>query len=404
KMLGNINTLDDVELKGKTVLLRIDINSSIGEDGKVQFSPRFSACAVTIKELVEKGAKVVLLAHQGRPGDKEFCSLKEHAKLLSQAVGVEIRFVRDVIGPVAIDRIQEMADGEVILLENVRFLSEETVEQTKLQASKSIFVKNLSAIADFFVQDAFSNCHRSHASMVGFPVLLPSVAGRLVEKELLAIEKIEKAQSQAVFVIGGVKLKEVMHLVEHVCRNGKAAKLLLTGMPGLLFLKAKGINLGEKTQEEFTALGGEEFLPLAKELWKNYSEIIATPVDVAVDVDGKRKEYGVLDLPVNNAIRDIGKKTINNYVEIIKSSSAVFIKGVPGEFEKQEFSLSTQEICKALTECKGFTVVGGGSLATAFTHFNLDINKISCVSLSGGALLEELSWKKFPGIEALRQN
>ncbi len=217
-----------------------------------------------------------------------------------------------------------------------------------------------------------------------------------------------------------MKLREVIHLIQYVCASGKASKILLAGMPGLLFLKAKGINLGEKTEAEFQTAGGEEFLPLAKELWKNYLEIIATPVDVAVDAEGmsieqssmtqtqaslvlKRKEYSVMDLPVNHAIRDIGTKTAKNYSDTIKCAEAVFAKGAAGNFEKHDFILGTNEMCKALTETNAFTVMGGGSLSTAFKEFNLDQTKISHVSLSGGALLDALSGKKLPGIEALRQ-
>ncbi|MDP3742689.1 MAG: phosphoglycerate kinase [Candidatus Micrarchaeota archaeon] len=402
-MFDGINTLDDVEVKGKTVLVRIDINSGIGEDGKIINNPRFVASGVTIKELASKGAKVVLLAHQGRPGDDEFRSLKEHAEFLSQETGLEVRFVRDVIGPVALDRIKEMRGGDVILLENVRFLAEENLEADAKSASKSVYVQKLAACAEMYVNDAFSVSHRGQASLVGFPSLLPSFAGRSMQRELTAVDTLLGHEKEAVFLLGGMKLKEVLDIISAMCKHGKASKILLAGMPALLFLKAKGLNLGEKNEEIFTSHNGEEFLSLAKELWKNYLEIIATPVDVAVDIDTKRKEYSVLDLPLNYIIRDIGVKTIKNYAEIIKSAKTVFAKGVPGEFEKREFSLGTKELGKALTETKAFTVMGGGAWSTAFKEFNLDQTKISHVSLSGGALLEALSGKKLPGVEALRQ-
>lgn len=402
-MLNGISTLDDVEVKGKTVLVRIDINSSIGEDGKIQNNPRFAASGVTIKELSKKGAKVVLLAHQGRPGDEEFRSLKEHAEILSHEAGVDVRFVRDVIGPVALERIKEMQEGDVILLENLRFLAEETLEKNSKTAAKTMHVQKLASCADLFVNDAFSVSHRSQASIVGFPMLLPSAVGRLMQRELTAVDKLLSHEKSAVFLLGGVKLKEVVDIISTMCKNNQAEKILACGLTGLLFLKAKGLNLGEKTEEMFAARGGEEFLPLAKELWKNYPEIIATPVDVAVDVDGRRKEYGVLDLPVNYLICDIGSKTVKQYAEILKNAGTVFAKGVPGEFEKSDFALATKELGKALAESKAFTVMGGGSLSTTFEQFNLDKTKISHISLSGGALLEALSGKKLPGVEALRQ-
>ncbi len=400
-MLNGINTIDNVEVKGKTILVRIDINSSIDSNGKILNNPRFAASGVTIKELSRKGAKVILLAHQGRPGDDEFRSLKEHAEILSQEAEVNVRFVRDVIGPIALERIKEMTDGDVILLENVRFLSEEVMERDAKSASKLLYVQKLASVANLFVNDAFSVSHRSQASVVGFPLLLPSVVGRLMEKELAALDKLLEHEKSAVFLLGGVKFKEVFSIISTMCKNGKASKILLAGMPALLFLKAKGLNLGEENEEIFTAHSGEEFLQLAKELWKQYSDVIFTPVDLAVDIERKRKEYSVVDLPVNYVIRDVGTKTVKNYAEIVKNAATVFAKGVPGEFEKPEFALSTKELGKALTESKGFTVVAGGAWSTAFEQFELDKKKISHVSLSGGALLEALSGKKLQGVEVL---
>ncbi len=401
-MLNDVPTINDVEVSGKIVLVRVDLNSSIGEDGKIQPNARFTAHVATVKELVKKNAKVVIIAHQGRPGDKEFRSLAEHAAILSSASGVEVKFVPDVFGPTALQRIKSLLPGEAILLDNVRLLSEEMLERSGGEAAKSLHVEKLANCADLFVNDAFSVSHRSNASVVGFPVLLPSIAGRAMERELAACQRLLE-YGNAVFLLGGVKFKEAMHLAQALCKNGKAKKVLTCGAFSLLFLKAKSIALGEKTEEKLEALATGEFLPAAKQLLNSFPDVVATPIDVALDFEGKRKEYGVLDLPVNKLILDLGQKTVANYAGIVKNAEVVFAKGAPGEFEKREFSLSSRELGKALTEAKGFTVLGGGSWSTIFNQFKLDEKKISHVSLSGGALLDFLSGNKLPGIEALRQ-
>ncbi len=402
-MLGNIYTIDDVQPSNKTLLVRVDLNSSIGEDGKIEKSDRFVAHAITIAELAKKGAKVVVISHQGRPGDEEFRSLREHAELLSQEIGQQVHFVQDVFGPTAIEKIKTLHSGEVLLLENLRLLSEEVLERDSKTASKSLHVQKLAGCVDLFVNDAFSVSHRSQASMVGFNALLPSIAGRVMEREISAVQRLLERENGAVFLLGGVKFKEVISLVSYLCKTGKAKKILLGGAAALLFLRAKGIALGNATEDKLAELDAAEFISQAKELMKNYGDVIATPVDIAANLDGKRKEYSVVDLPVSSEILDIGTKTAAGYCEFIRGADVVFAKGSSGEFEKREFSLSTREVCKALTETKAFTVLGGGSLLTAFDQFKLDKTKLSHISLSGGALLESLSGKKLPGVEALSQ-
>ncbi len=397
----SLKTLDGVDVSGKTVIVRIDINASIGADGRIQKSARFTAHAETIKELLDKQAKVVLIAHQGRPGDNEFRSLKEHAEILSQEIGINVEFIPDVFGPTAIEKIKNLQEGEVILLENARMASEEIFEHTCESAAKTTLVKKLTEVADLFVQDAFSNSHRSHATMVGFPKLLPSVAGRVMQREVEAIEKLKELEKGAVFLLGGVKLKEVVTLVTYLCENNAAEKILLSGLPGLLFLKAKGLNLGEVNEKWLFDAGAEAYFERAKELYTKNPSFIATPSDLAVEIDGKRKEYFVTDFPINFLIKDIGSKTIVAYCNAVKHAKAVFVKGVPGEFEKQEFSLATREIGVALTDAGAFTVLGGGAWLTSFEQFSLNASKISHVSLAGGALLDALSGKKLPALEAL---
>jgi len=400
-----IPTLDDVAVKGKTLLMRIDLNSSLDSSGKIIDNPRFDSHAITLNELISNGAKIVLLAHQGRPGDKEFRSLAEHAQLMGEKVGRTVEFVPDVAGPTAIEAIKSLNECGVILLENVRFLAEEMVEKTPEEHSKDYFVQKLASVCDVFVNDAFSMCHRSHASTVGFTPLLPSFAGRALQRELQAADKLMHTSSRpCVFLLGGVKFKETLDIIAALCKRNGVDHILTMGALSLLLLKAKGINLGEDCDKHLSELGGDSFMPVAKQLVDRYRDKIATPLDVAVEVDGKRKEYFITDLPVSGAVKDIGQRTAAAYGGILKNCNCVFAKGAAGEFEDAKFSGGTKSMCRALSESTAFTVVAGGSLPSAFELFAFDKSKITHFSTAGGALLEYLAGNKLPGVEALRKS
>ncbi|MCS7106249.1 MAG: phosphoglycerate kinase, partial [Candidatus Aenigmarchaeota archaeon] len=235
-------TLDDVQVANKTVLLRVDINVPYDVEKKqIQDSERIREHAKTIKELADKKAKVVILAHQGRKGDPDFIHLDQHAKLLSKYVGKEVQFVDDIIGEKAISKIKGLKPGEILLLDNVRFLDEETEEKSSKDHAKSNLVKKLSKLADIFVNDAFSASHRSHASIVGFTEVLPSYAGRIMEKELKSEERALNPLGMNVFVLGGAKPDDCLNIMDYIFKNkpGSIEKVLTCGTVGEIFLAAK---------------------------------------------------------------------------------------------------------------------------------------------------------------------
>lgn len=368
-----MKTLDSFDFKGKKVLVRADLDSPLVK-GKVLMNERLKGNVETLRELKRKRAKVVVMGHQGRPGQRDFISLKQHAELLSKFV--KVRFVNDVIGKRAIREIQNLKEGEIILLENVRRLKEEF-----LGNSKNRFVKTLSRYCEVYVNEAFSVCHRKQSSIVGFPKIMKSCIGRVVEKELKALKNLR--MKKVLYILAGAKPEENLLLV----RKGK---ILSCGIFGQLCLIAKGFEFGRQNKFLKNKIG------IVK---RNKLRKVLTPVDFAVKIKGKRKELGLEEFPNRYEIFDIGEETIKKYTEEIKKAKAVFMKGTAGYCEDKRFCKGTREILKAV-EKKKFSVIGGGHLSEAAAR--LGIKKIKHVSLSGGALVEYIAGKKLAGLEVLR--
>ncbi|MEM5794583.1 MAG: phosphoglycerate kinase [Candidatus Aenigmatarchaeota archaeon] len=397
-------TLDEAKVANKTVLLRVDINVPYDlEKKEIQDSERIREHAKTIRELSDKKAKVVILAHQGRKGDPDFIHLNQHAKLLSKYVGKEVQFINDIIGEKAVKRIKSLKPGEILLLDNVRFLDEETEEKSPKEHAKSKLVKKLSKLAEIFVNDAFSASHRSHASIVGFTEVLPSYAGRIMEKELKSEERALDPLGTNVFVLGGAKPDDCLNIIDYMFKNkpGSIEKVLTCGTVGEIFLAAKGYDLGKETKEFFAKKGFDKLIEQAKGLLQNYELEIELPVDVAFEENGTRKEIPVENLPVEKLLQDIGSETAKKYSEIIKKARTVVVKGPAGVYEKQGFEVGTKLILEAIANSKAFSLIGGGDTLVAIEKLGIDKNKFSYISLGGGALITSLSGKGMPGVEAL---
>ncbi len=397
-------TLDDFDFKNKIVILRVDINLPYDEKtGKLEISDRLIEAANTIKELCEKKAKVVVLAHQGRKGDTDFISLKQHAQLLSQYSNIPVEFVDSLIDEKALNKIKTLKPGQAVLLENVRFLDDEDLEKTPQEHANSSLVKALSPLADVFVNDAFSASHRSHASIVGFSTLMPVVAGRLMEKELKSLEKTLNPERPNLYILGGAKPDDCIKIMNYGLEKGIIDEVLACGILGELFLVAQGFDLGEKTEQFFKE---KKFFELAEGLettFKKYNEKIFVPLDVAVKDKGKRREIDVVDLPTNEMIMDIGKQTIKLFEERIKNAKTIVVKGPAGVYEENGFEKGTKSILQAVAKSKAFTLIGGGDTSVAIQKLGLPKDKYSYISLAGGALINYLSGKKMPGVEILKR-
>lgn len=398
-------TLEDFVFEGKKVLLRADLNSPYNkEEGKIEDCERIREHAKTIRFLIERGARVVVLAHQGRKGDEDFTSLGQHATLLEKHLGEKVKFVNSVIEEKAINEIKNLKDGEVLLLDNVRMLDEETEEKSMEEHAKGKLVKTLSPLVDLFVQDAFSASHRAHASIVGFPFVLPTAAGKVMERELESISRALESLGINVFVLGGAKPDDCINIIEHLLSKKPECieKVLTCGTVGEIFLAAKGYNLGSETLKFFSQKGFNKLIPQARALLEQYGMEIEVPLDVAFEEKGKRVEANLKDLPVSSLILDIGSETIRRYVEIIRNARTVVVKGPAGVYEKKGFEVGTKELLEALADSKAFSLIGGGDTGVAIEKLGIEKEKFSYISLGGGALITFLSGKPMPGIEALK--
>ena len=401
--MAKYKTLDDFQVKNKVVLVRVDFNSEIDPvSKKVTSDVRIRAHAEsTLKELAEKGAKTVVLAHQGRKGDQDYTSLKEHAEVLQKILKCPVKYVDDLFGDKAKSAIKSLQGGEILVLENVRSWDKETKSMSPEDASKTELVQNLAPLADLFVNDAFAAAHRGHVSMVGFTAVLPSAAGRIMERELKSLSKaLEKPEKPSVYVMGGAKADDSLEISKYVLSKGIADYVLTGGVTGQLFLAAKGIVLGKGNMAYLEKKELTSLIPGIKALEKQFGDKVLTPVDFALEVNGKRKEIPISKLPTENSIMDIGAKTVESYVKIIADAKSIVVSGPMGVYENKEFNYGTKKVFEAIANSKAFSLAGGGNTIAAIQEYGLT-KKIGYISTAGGALIEFLMGKKLPGVVAL---
>ncbi|HML02144.1 MAG TPA: phosphoglycerate kinase [Candidatus Bathyarchaeia archaeon] len=403
--MASFLTMDDYDFKNKTALVRVDFNSNIDpKTKKILEAPRIRATGeTTIKELIKKGAKVAILAHQGRPGEPDFAPLKQHAEYLSKVLGRPVQYVNDLFGERAQKAIKQLKSGDVLVLENVRTYPDELKSGTPEEQAKSEFVRKLAPLADVFVNDAFSAAHRAQISIVGFTPVLPSVAGRIMERELKALTKAaENPEKPCIYILGGAKADDALKISRYVLKNNIADTVLTGGVVGHLFLAARGFDLGKPNMEFLQKKELMSFIPGIKKLIAECPDRIEAPTDVAVEVDKKRKEISTKQLPTDYQIFDIGASTIERYSKIIGSSKSIVFSGPVGVFETKEFEFGTRKIFEAIASSKAYSLIGGGDTVSAAEKFNMT-QKMGYVSTAGGALIEFLMGEKLPGVVALEE-
>ncbi len=386
----------DLTLYNKLVALRADLNSPV-KDGKIMENPRLRAHAKTIKTLSKLGAKLIVLAHQGRKGKKDFLGLEQHAELLSRLIGKEVKFVDDLTGIRAKLAIENLKPGDVLLLDNVRFLDDETEKKSIEEHEKSRLVKFLSNFVDVFVLDAFSVAHRSHASVVGFAKLKPSLAGPVFLDEYRNLSKLRKPERPFVAIFGGAKPEECFDMMESMFKNRILDLALTTGVIAEIFLLAIGKDLGEETTRFLEEKGFTEHVERARELLSLGR--IEVPVDLAFEENGARVEAEVEK--VKGLAKDIGSRTIEKYRQVMKDARTLLIKGPAGVYEEELFRKGTYELLRAAKESKAFVVIAGGDSSKALELLGFKTSDFGYVSLSGGAAVEFLSGRELPGIKAL---
>ena len=409
-MRFGIKTLDEYELKGKTVLCRVDINQPVDrEHNTLKSINRIQACVPTIKELVDKGAKVVLMAHQGSDIEyKNFYTTEPHAKVLTELLGQQVKFIDDVCGPAARKAIADLQDGEVLLLDNVRFVSEEqTLFEMKLKLSheeqaQTLLVRKLAPLGDLYVCDAFAAAHRDQPSLCGFEQVMPSAMGRLFEADYCSVYSVmETPEHPCVFILGGSKISDAFMMMETVLSRGVADKVLTGGLVANILLAAAGEEIGKGSMDFIVKSNYAEWIEKAKPLYEKYKDKIVLPCDLAYVEDGQRKEASVGSIPAHAGLVDIGHKAVEEYEKIILGAKTVFVNGPMGIFEEEITEYGTKMVWEAMARTEGYTLIGGGDSVTATEKYGLK-DKMSYICTAGGALIRFVSGEELPVVKALR--
>lgn len=402
--MAEFNTIDDFDIEGKTVLVRVDINAPVDpSSGIILDDTRLKLHSKTIKELSNKGAKVVILAHQSRPGKKDFTTLSQHADALSDILNLRVKYIDSLFSNSAKEAIRNLKPHEILLLENARFFSEETLSRTPEEQSKTILVRHLSPLIDYFVNDAFAAAHRSQASLVGFTVNTPSAAGRVMEEELTVIQNaLDDVEHPCVFLLGGMKPDDSIEVMENVLSNGTADSILTTGIVGNIVLWAAGVDIGQVNRDFIASRGYEDMVEKSRELIERFGDKVKYPIDVACEIDGERVDIDNDEIP-NEAIFDIGVKTIAFYAKEIRDAKYIFANGPAGVFEDPKFAMGTEDLINAMANSNGFSLIGGGHIAAATAGLGLE-NQMSHLSSGGGACISMLAGKKLAAVEALKNS
>ncbi len=389
-----LRTLKNVDLKGKRVLYRVDYNVPLTDDFKVRDDTRIRETIPTIKYMKERGAKIIILTHLGRPkGErkKEF-SLKPVRDKLSELLSENVKLVDDIYSDEAKIIVSSLKEGEVLMFENLRFYSGE-------EKNDESFAEYLSNFGDIFVSDAFAVSHRENTSVFILPSILPSYAGFLMEKEVNILSKlIENPEKPYIVIIGGAKISDKIGVLKNLVN--KVDAILIGGGSAFTFLKAEGYSIGSSIYEREMENVAKEIIEIAAS--KNVRLLLPVDVHVTEELkEGKDHEIVPVEkIPYDWYGVDIGPKTIELFKEEIRNAKTIFWSGPLGVYEMNLYSNGTREIAKAISEIDGIKVVGGGDTISALNKFNL-IDKMTHVSTGGGALLEFLEGKILPGIKVL---
>ncbi len=397
-----VGTLREVETGGKTVLLRLDLNSPIDPSSNLILDDkRFREHVPTVQAL--DTSRLVILTHQSRPGKKDFTTLEAHAERLSQLVHRPVTYVDDIFGRCARETVKGMRRGEIVMLENVRFNAEENLTLRPDDAKKTHLVRNLSAMGDLFVNDAFGTAHRSQPTVVGLPAAMRSVAGLLMEREVTQLSRVFSGAPRPVtMVLGGTKVDDSVEVASHVLANGVADQVMVIGVVANVFLLADGVDIGKPSTQLIQQLKYEKEVERARDLLRDFRDRIILPGEVAVREGSRRAEYPVREIPQDAPVLDLGMDTIQVFGEIIRDSGTVVLNGPAGVFEDPDFATGTYEIVKAASQAE-FSVVGGGHTAAVIEKLGLGPD-FTHLSTGGGACIEFLTGKVLPAVEALENS
>lgn len=390
----NKKTVKDIDLKGKKVLVRCDFNVPMDENQNITDNIRIVSALPTIKYLLENNCAIILCSHLGRPKGEfkpEF-SLKPVAEELAKLLGKEVIMAKDVIGEDAKSKAEALQNGQIMLLENVRFHKEETDNNPE-------FAKELASMAEIYVNDAFGTTHRAHASTAGVANYLPAVSGFLIEKELRFLgNAIANPERPFVAILGGAKVSDKIAVIDNLLE--KVDTLIIGGGMAYTFFKAQGYEVGNSICELDKLDLAKDLMKKAKEKGVKFMLPIDTKIGKEYQVDTESKTVKCTEIPEGWEGLDIGEETIKAYTEELKTAKTVVWNGPLGVFEFEQFAIGTNAIAKALSETTATTIIGGGDSAAAVKKAGLE-DKMTHISTGGGASLEFLEGKALPGIECL---
>lgn len=386
-------TMNDVEVKGKRVFVRVDFNVPM-EDGKITDDTRIRAALPTIKHLVDEGAKVILASHLGRPKGEvvEDMRLTAVGNRLAELLGKPVLKLDESVGETVKTAVHNMNDGDVVLLENVRFHKGEEKNDAEL-------AKQFAELAEIYVNDAFGAAHRAHASTAGIAEYLPVVSGFLLQKELDVLGKaLSDPERPFTAIIGGAKVKDKIGVIDHLL--DKVDNLIIGGGLAYTFVKAQGHEIGNSLVEEDKIELAKEFMQKAKDKGVNFLMPVDAVVASEFSKDADSKVVDIDAIPANWMGLDIGPKTVALYANTIKNSKLIIWNGPMGVFEMEKFADGTKGVAEAMAETAGYTIIGGGDSAAAVEKFHV-ADKMDHISTGGGASLEFMEGKELPGVVAL---
>jgi phosphoglycerate kinase len=402
--MARVLTLDNVNVDGKTVIVRVDINSPMAPATNTFLDDtRIKAIVPTLNRLSK--AKVIILAHQSRPGKDDFTSTLGHSRELGRLLGRQIKWVDDIYGSKAMDAIEQLQDGQILMLNNVRMDEQEiSVSGDFATLSKTKMVQVLSGIADIFVNDAFACAHRSTASITGFTHEIPCVAGELMGYEIRKLDyALENPQRPCLAILGGIKVDDSVTVADNMLRHGIADDVWVTGGVANMMVELSGIDIGDLNHNFLVNELGDNYhstVETAKSLLNDFPDNIHLPVDLAANIEDNRVDLFLEDLPVEAPLIDLGIQSTMAISAAIKNAGTVILNGPAGIFELPDFSLGTIEILNACAETDGYAVMGGGHTATLVMKYGL-ASKMGHVSTGGGASLDYIAGRTLPGIASL---
>ena len=406
--MEGVLTLEDVDLEGRTVLYRVDVNSPLEpSSGRLLDDGRLRGVVPTLQAL--ETSKVVILGHQSRPGKSDFTSMSKHCERLSNILGRPIKFVPDVSGDKAIEEIEKMSDGEIIFLDNVRGNEEEygVKYSSNKDTENTDIVARLSAVSDVFVTDAFAAAHRRSPTLTGFTNSIPCIAGILMEKEMRSLRKaLKDPPSPYLAILGGAKCDDSVRVALNLISKGEVDRIAFVGVTGNLMLWIDGNDIGERNRDFIRNTLGDDFeiaWEMAERILSEHPEKAFLPLDVAIDSDGRRIPLSINELPTEDPIYDVGLETLRALKPLVEDAGCILWNGPASYFELPEFAFGTIEILNMCTETDAMTIIGGGH-TSALVNSRGVANLVSHNSTGGGSTMSFLSGEPMPVIASLKDS